>query len=67
MESKETESLVKEMNGFSRSFNIVDQDRKSVGILCRVSWEFSDTIGDSVMEEVERMMWDLTNKISNML
>ena len=67
MESKETESLVKEMDGNSKSFNIVDQDGKSVGILCRISWEYSSMMGDSVKDEIENMMWGLTERISDIL
>lgn len=66
-EINQSANALKEMNGFSKSFNVVDQDGKSVSILCRISWEFSDTMGPSVTEEIEKMMWELSDRISDLL
>ena len=60
-------NALKELDGNSKSFNIVDQDGKPVGILCRITWEYSTTMDGSVRDELENMMWDLTAKISDIL
>ncbi|MFA6710989.1 MAG: hypothetical protein WCR83_06690 [Candidatus Methanomethylophilaceae archaeon] len=60
-------NALKEMDGNSRSFNIVDQDGRSVSILCRITWEYSSTMGNTVKDEIENMMWELSDKISDLL
>lgn len=67
IEINQSAQAMKEMNGFSKSFNIVDQDKNTVSTICRISWEFSDTMGPDAREDIDRKMWDLIQEISDIL